>query len=1277
MREESIPAVHVLYIETMGWIGRVIILTLSVAWLGLVTCVVGTIPPQDCADLFATGTRQSGTYTVGEPSPYQVYCDMSFMGGGWTVLQRRQDGSVDFAKTWEEYQQGFGDLGGEFWLGLDQIHTLTTAKSNILQIELEDFDGGRRYARYGTFSVGDSSGNYVVSISGYSGDAGDSLTNSGSRGRYNINGRMFSTQDRDNDDNSAHCASLFSQGGWWYPANCGQSFLNGKYNCHQSSVTCGGSQGVVWVGWGGTSYFLKKTTVMIRPADFTGSDTPQDCADLYEDGIIESGVNAVSDPRVFVYCDMRNSGGGWTLIQRRQDGSVDFAKNWAAYEQGFGNLDGEHWLGLSKQHQITGQKTYSLRVDLGDWEGQSRYATYSSFSVGGSSTDYQVSISGYSGDAGDGLTSGGSRFSINGIRFTTSDDNNGPNSDNCASSYGGGGWWFPDSCGYAMLNGRYNDSGSAQGIHWQRWKGYSYSLKMASLKVRPDNFQVCAEGTFGSSCSGTCHCLNGNSYCNHVTGACLGGCADGWAGSNCQTVSVPPQFVQPTPADKTRKLGRALIWTCKATGDPLPTITWWHGGDKLTTTSTTQTESGVQYTQSVFSISAVSFNDNGTYSCVASNIGGFEIATCSLTVQECTSGEFGPGCTGTCHCADGGSVCDVMTGVCSSGGCEAGWKGNDCQTVCTPGEFGPNCTFTCHCASGGSVCDVITGVCSSGGCEAGWKGSSCQTACSLGEFGPNCAHTCHCADGDSACPADTGVCRSGGCAAGWEGGSCQIDVNECDTNADNCHIYATCSNTDGSFNCSCNPGYQGNGTSCTAGIPEQKVAGPPLMWVIVGTVAGVIAIGAVGAVVFCCRRMHTNVPKQRSVPLKDIGDHPEELCAKNDTFDPDNCMDTSISQRLSSLITVADVQTFLMDNGLQECARAFRENDVDGKAIRHLDDAMMKDLVPMVGPRARLKAVLQEFNGPRGQNLQVLSESPISALNFWEIPRSSLKLGRRLGRGQFGEVRLGKVRNRGVRTTVAVKTLRDSASDSDKKDLLGELEILVTVGRHDNIISLVGACTKDDPLTIVVEYAPNGCLRDWLKTNSAEAMNSEYQNQPDPASDLPMEQLIQFGIDVSAGMSHLAAMQCVHRDLAARNILLGKNLVAKVSDFGLSRDIYESEEYVKTAKSKLPLRWMAYESLFYSVYTTQSDVWSFGVLLWEIMTMGHLPYEGMKGKQMMDIIKDGGRLEKPLHCPDELFALMEDCWKTLSEDRPTFPQLKINLERIIQSHKTYASLLLE
>ncbi|XP_078693220.1 uncharacterized protein LOC144922968 [Branchiostoma floridae x Branchiostoma belcheri] len=316
-----------------------------------VTCEL-TNPPQDCADLFAAGTRQSGTYTVGEPSPYRVYCDMSFLGGGWTVLQRRQDGSVDFAKNWADYQQGFGDPNAEFWLGLDNIHTLTTAKSNILRIELENFNGERRYARYSSFSVGDASGNYVVSISGYSGDAGDSLTNSG---RADINGRMFSTIDRDNDGNSVNCASSYSKGGWWYPLNCGESFLNGRYNCHESSVNCGNSQGVVWSSWGGASYLLKKTTIMIRPAV----------------GFTDLGLNLA-----FEKPTAQSSTGYGGVAERAVDGNTD--PNWGGGSCTHTNQEGTPWwrvdLGTSQaigsvvvfNRNEQSQRLNNFRVHVGD-----------------------------------------------------------------------------------------------------------------------------------------------------------------------------------------------------------------------------------------------------------------------------------------------------------------------------------------------------------------------------------------------------------------------------------------------------------------------------------------------------------------------------------------------------------------------------------------------------------------------------------------------------------------------------------------------------------------------------------------------------------------------------------------------------------------------------------------------------------------------------------------------------------------------------------------------
>ncbi|XP_078582755.1 uncharacterized protein LOC144865706 [Branchiostoma floridae x Branchiostoma japonicum] len=383
------------------------------------------------------------------------------------------------------------------------------------------------------------------------------------------------------------------------------------------------------------------------------------------------------------------------------------------------------------------------------------------------------------------------------------------------------------------------------------------------------------------------------------------------------------------------------------------------------------------------------------------------------------------------------------------------------------------------------------------------------------------------------------------------------------------------------------------------------------------------------------------------------------------------------SGRLSQVQTVDDVSKFLQYHNFAEYIGAFQDHEVDGVALRCLDSTALRDLMPKAGPRAKFSDILKQ-QGREQKISKATSERQVTRLMFREIPRENLKLGKLLGRGQFGEVRLGEVRNRGVTTTVAVKTLHASALDSDRKDLLGELDILVTVGRHDNVISLVGACTIDNPLCVVVEYAPNGSLKDWLKANSPEQIkpDSGYCNIETPAASLPMEQLIQFGIDVASGMSHLAAMQCVHRDLAARNILLGEGLVAKVSDFGLSRDIYEDAEYVKTTLTKLPLRWMAYESLFYKVYTTQSDVWSYGVLLWEIMTMGKLPYQGIKGKEMMNMIKDGYRLEKPALCPDDIYDVMISCWQNLPGDRPTFPQLKTSLDRIVQQYKTYASLLM-
>ncbi|XP_022107395.1 microfibril-associated glycoprotein 4-like [Acanthaster planci] len=213
-------------------------------------------PHKDCSDALANGVTISGVYTV-QPAdhegPFKVYCDMETDGGGWTVFQRRQDGSVDFYRDWESYRRGFGDLNGEFWLGNDNLHRLTAQGAYRLRVDLEDFENNTVYAEYDMFSVADGSDNYQLTVQGYSGTAGDSLSYHSSY--------PFSTKDHDNDVAGSECALLYS-GAWWY-VECHYSNLNGVYLSGQTDVY---AKGVIWVTWKGNFYSLKRTEIKIKVA---------------------------------------------------------------------------------------------------------------------------------------------------------------------------------------------------------------------------------------------------------------------------------------------------------------------------------------------------------------------------------------------------------------------------------------------------------------------------------------------------------------------------------------------------------------------------------------------------------------------------------------------------------------------------------------------------------------------------------------------------------------------------------------------------------------------------------------------------------------------------------------------------------------------------------------------------------------------------------------------------------------------------------------------------
>ncbi|XP_033844944.1 fibroblast growth factor receptor 1b [Periophthalmus magnuspinnatus] len=288
----------------------------------------------------------------------------------------------------------------------------------------------------------------------------------------------------------------------------------------------------------------------------------------------------------------------------------------------------------------------------------------------------------------------------------------------------------------------------------------------------------------------------------------------------------------------------------------------------------------------------------------------------------------------------------------------------------------------------------------------------------------------------------------------------------------------------------------------------------------------------------------------------------------------------------------------------------------------------------------------------------------------WELPRDKLSLGKPLGEGCFGQVVLAEAvgidKNKPTRVTkVAVKMLKADATEKDLSDLISEMEMMKTIGKHKNIINLLGACTQDGPLYVVVEYAELGNLREYLRAQRPAGL--EYWNGPRHASlgSLEIRELVSAAYQVARGMAYLASKKCIHRDLAARNVLITEDNVMKIADFGLARDIHHIDYYKKTTNGRLPVKWMAPEALFDRIYTHQSDVWSFGVLLWEIFTLGGSPYPGVPVEELFKLLKEGHRMEKPSACTQDMYQMMRDCWHAVPSRRPTFQQLVDDLDRML------------
>ncbi|XP_054707143.1 tyrosine kinase receptor Cad96Ca-like [Uloborus diversus] len=292
----------------------------------------------------------------------------------------------------------------------------------------------------------------------------------------------------------------------------------------------------------------------------------------------------------------------------------------------------------------------------------------------------------------------------------------------------------------------------------------------------------------------------------------------------------------------------------------------------------------------------------------------------------------------------------------------------------------------------------------------------------------------------------------------------------------------------------------------------------------------------------------------------------------------------------------------------------------------------------------------------------------------WEFPRHHLRFLGLLGEGCFGQVwkcEALNIYNSDGAALVAVKTLKDNATEKEKKDLVNELEVMKLLDPHPNVVTLLGCCTDRDPLFLIMEYVHNGKLQTYLRESRAERF---YGNLHGSSRNLTSRDLTSFAYQVAKGMEYLSSKGIIHRDLAARNVLVADTKTCKVADFGFARDVIINHVYERKSEGRLPIRWMAPESLYDNIYTTKTDVWSFGVVMWEIVTLGSTPYPGMAASEVMRKVKEGFRLEKPEHCKREVYNIMFYCWDKDSNKRPSFSELVLLLDKLLISENDYIEL---
>uniref|UniRef100_A0A8C5DN71 Tyrosine-protein kinase n=1 Tax=Gouania willdenowi TaxID=441366 RepID=A0A8C5DN71_GOUWI len=264
----------------------------------------------------------------------------------------------------------------------------------------------------------------------------------------------------------------------------------------------------------------------------------------------------------------------------------------------------------------------------------------------------------------------------------------------------------------------------------------------------------------------------------------------------------------------------------------------------------------------------------------------------------------------------------------------------------------------------------------------------------------------------------------------------------------------------------------------------------------------------------------------------------------------------------------------------------------------------------------------------------------------WEMERTDITMKHKLGGGQYGEVYEGVWKKYNL--TVAVKTLKEDTMEVE--EFLKEAAVMKEI-KHPNLVQLLGVCTREPPFYIITEFMTHGNLLDYLRECNREEVNAVV--------------LLHMATQISSAMEYLEKKNFIHRDLAARNCLVGENHLVKVADFGLSR-LMTGDTYTAHAGAKFPIKWTAPESLAYNKFSIKSDVWAFGVLLWEIATYGMSPYPGIDLSQVYELLEKDYRMDRPEGCPEKVYELMTACWRWNPAERPSFAETHQAFETMFQ-----------